>query len=61
MAVRPSAIHSMSDVNVVFRHFLGSDSMEKFYTQLRGGFSRLMLILFRKANNFKVILKAVLQ
>ena len=30
MAVRPSAILSMSDINVVFRHSLGSDSMEKF-------------------------------
>ena len=42
------------------KNSIGSDGIEKFQTQLRGGFSRLMLVPFRKLNIFNVILKAVL-
>ena len=52
-------------VNQIFlmletKNSIGSDGIEKFQTQLRGGFSRLMLVPFRKLNIFNVILKAVL-
>ena len=43
------------------KNSIGSDSIEKFQTQLRGGFSRLMLVPFRKPKTFNVILKAVLK
>ena len=43
------------------KNSIGSDGIEKFQTQLRGGFSRLMLVPFRKPNIFNVILKAVLK
>ena len=43
------------------KNSIGSDCIEKFQTQLRGGFSRLMLVPFRKPNIFNVILKAVLK
>lgn len=53
-------------VNQIFlmletKNSIGSDGIEKFQTQLRGGFSRLMLVPFRKPNIFNVILKAVLK
>ena len=53
-------------VNQIFlmletKNSIGSDGIEKFQTQLRGGFSRLMLVPFRKPNIFTVILKAVLK
>ena len=53
-------------VNQIFlmletKNSIGSDGIEKFQTQLRGGFSRLMLVPFRKPNTFNVILKAVLK
>ena len=38
------------------KNSIGSDGLEKFQTQLRGGFSRLMLVPFRKPNTFNVIL-----
>ena len=43
------------------KNSIGSDGIEKFQTQLRGGFSRLMLVPVRKSNIFNVILKAVLK
>ena len=43
------------------KNSIGSDGIEKFQTQLRGGFSRLMLVPFTKPNIFNVILKAVLK
>lgn len=43
------------------KNSIGSDGIEKFQTQLRGGFSRLMLVPFRKPNIFNVILKALLK
>ena len=43
------------------KNSIGSDGIEKFQTQLRGGFSRLMLVPFRKPNIFNVILKTVLK
>ena len=43
------------------KNSIGADGIEKFQTQLRGGFSRLMLVPFRKPNTFNVILKAVLK
>ena len=53
-------------VNQIFlmletKNSIGSDGIETFQTQLRGGFSRLMLVPFRKPNIFNVILKAVLK
>lgn len=43
------------------KNSIGSDGIEKFQTQLRGGFSRLMLVPFRKPNIVNVIMKAVLK
>lgn len=43
------------------KNSIGSYGIEKFQTQLRGGFSRLMLVPFRKPNIFNVIMKAVLK
>ena len=43
------------------KNSIGSDGIEKFQTQLRGGFSRLMLVPFRKPNIFNAILKALLK